>query len=100
MKIILEVEQIDYAGIAAKALPLVRDKLKGMEGTMAKMLGGIASMPEPVVRATINAMPQDTKDQMVTYLINHNKDKIISAAQSFAEKQGFELNISRVSVEQ
>ena len=99
MKIVLEVGEVDYAGIAERALPMVRDKLKEMDGAVPKMLGGLASLPGPVVRATINALPQDSKDQMVAFLINHNAEKLISAAQSFAEKQGVGLTITSVSVE-
>ncbi len=100
MKFTLEIGQIDYAAVAEKLLPLVRDKLQTMDGPMAKMLSGIASLPAPVVRGTINALPESTKNQMVSYLINHNKDKIISAAQSSAEKQGIDLTIDGITVEE
>ena len=100
MKIVLDVGQLDYAAIAEKALPLLRDKLKTMEGPMATMLSGIASLPPAVIRATINALPDSTKDQMVSYLINHNAERLISSAQSFAEKQGIALTVNSVSVEE
>ena len=70
MKFTLEIGQIDYAAVAEKLLPLVRDKLQTMDGPMAKMLSGIASLPAPVVRGAINALPESTKNQMVSYLIN------------------------------
>lgn len=100
MKILLGVDEIDYAGILEKFLPIIRDKLKDMDGAMPKMLSGLAALSGPVVRGTINALPQDTKDQMVAYLINHNGEKIIAAAQSFTANQGIGLTITSLSVEQ
>ena len=96
MKLVLDVGQVDYAAIAEKAMPLLRDKAKEMDGPM-KIL---ATLPAPLVRKTIETLPESAKDQMVAYLVNHNKDKIISAAQNFAEKQGFSITINSVSVEE
>ena len=100
MKLTLEIGQIDYASVVEKALPLLKDKLKTMEGPMAKMLSGIAALPPSVIRGTINALPESTRNQMVSYLVNHNADKIISAAQNFAEKQGVGLTIDGITVEE
>ena len=100
MKITLEIGKIDYAAVAEWALPMLKDKLGTMDGPMAKMLSGIASLPPSVVRATINALPESTRNQMVAYLVNHNGEKIISAAQSFAEKQGVSLTIDGITVEE
>lgn len=100
MKLTLEIGKIDYAAVAEKALPLLKDKLAAMDGPMAKMLSGIASLPPAVIRGTINALPESTRNQIVSFLINHNAEKIISAAQSFAEKQGVPLAIDGITVEE
>lgn len=53
-----------------------------------------------MIRGTINALPESTRNQIVSFLINHNAEKIISAAQSFAEKQGVPLAIDGITVEE
>lgn len=100
MKIVLDVGQIDYAAIAVKALPLLRDRIRDMDGPAARMLGSLASLPEPLVRTTVAAMPESTKDQMVAYLVNSNEERIIAATQSFAEKQGICLAVNSIRVEE
>ncbi len=100
MKIILEAGEIDYAGILIKFMPMIRDKLKDLDGAMPKMIGGLTALPAPVVRGAVNALPQDTKDQMVAYLINHNGEKILSAAQGFAEKQGISIAFNSITAEE
>lgn len=100
MKIILEAGEIDYAGILIKFMPMIRDKLKDLDGAMPKMIGGLAALPAPVVRGAVNALPQDTKDQMVAYLINHYGEKILSAAQGFAEKQGISIAFNSITAEE
>lgn len=100
MKLTLEIGKIDYAAVAEWALPMLKDKLGTMDGPLAKMLSGIASLPPSVIRGTINALPESTRNQIVSFLINHNAEKIISAAQNFAENQGVSLTIDGITVEE
>ena len=45
MEIRIIVDEINYSEVVTKCLPLVRDKLKEKEGTLPKVVSGLASLP-------------------------------------------------------
>ncbi|MBR4027152.1 MAG: hypothetical protein IKJ01_06295 [Lachnospiraceae bacterium] len=99
MEIRLKLDNIDYGELAVKMLPLVGDKLKESDNTVAKLLSGVAKMPPSIIKTTVNALPQETKDEVVALLINKNKDKIKRLFMDFANTKGIDFDILDIEVD-
>ena len=100
MEIRLTIEEIDYAGLAEAVMPIAKAKLKDSGSPIPTLLSGIASLPAGMIKAVVNGLPQDSKDQMAVFLINSYKEKLISAAEHFGEENGVVLKIADVQAEQ
>ena len=99
MEIRLKLDNIDYGELAVKMLPLVGDKLKESDNTVAKLLSGVAKMPPSIIKTTVNALPQETKDEVVALLINKNKNKIKRLFMDFANTKGIDFDILDIEVD-
>ncbi len=98
MKIILEVDDIDYGQLAEKLLPIAREKMGGSNaGGVGGMLKSLMDLPAPLVKAMVNAMPQ--KEQKLAQLAEQYGDKLAGAAQGFLEKQGLSAKVTGIRVE-
>ena len=98
MEIKIKVDYINYGELVTILLP----KLGGLSkdnGIKDKMLKAIASLPSGPTKAMVDALPQDTKDEIAAYLISKNKDNIIKAATQYAESNGVSITVSDIEVE-
>ena len=96
MKIILEVDDIDYGALAEKLLPIAREKMGSASGAMGA-LKSLMDLPAPLVKAMVNAMPD--KEQKLAQLAGQYGDKLAGAAQGFLEKQGLSAKVTGIRVE-
>ena len=99
MQIKLNVHNIDYGSLAVSLLPMIGDKLKQHENPAIRLLSGVAKMPPAIIRGTIDRLPQETKDEVVALLINHNEERLKAALTSFAQNQGISFEISGIEVD-
>lgn len=99
MEIKLKIEDIDYGSLAAAILPQLKNMLVGRTDPVSKMLSSIALLPPALIKKTINALPAETKEDMVKYLINAKRDSILAAAEKFAENKGIPIHFSDLSVD-
>lgn len=94
MELKLKLDNIDYGKLAVKLLPLVAPiNLEGSTDMAGKLLNGVAKMPPVLIESTINALPQETKDELAALLINKNKERMKDTFISFAEAKGIGFDI-------
>ncbi len=99
MEIRIIVDEINYSDVVTKCLPLVRDKLKDKDGTLPKVISGLANLPPSMAAAMLEALPQETKDEVAALLINKNKERLIAKAEEYAAKNDIALKISDLIIE-
>lgn len=99
MKITLELSDIDYGKLVEQFLPMVKDTLSEADGIGMAILSKIAAMPPSFAKKMVDILPQDTKDDIAVLLLNKNKEKIVSAALDYAEKNNLSFKIDQVTVE-
>lgn len=99
MKIALSIRDIDYESIIDQAVPLVKEKVKSDNSVLLKMISGILTMPGDIPNKMLSALPQETKDELVVYLINSNKGKIAELLQNTLANKGIELRIDDIEIE-
>lgn len=98
MKIALNINNIDYDSIIEQSIPLLKEKAKADNNVLLKTISGILSLPGDIPRKMLNALPQETKDELVVYLINSNKDKIAELLQNTLADKGFALQIDDIEI--
>lgn len=99
MKLTLHLDEINYNSIIEQAIPFLKEKAKKDNNVLLKTLSGILSMPGDIPKKMLNALPQETKDELVVYLINTNRDKIAEWLQNALMNKGFDLSIGNIEVE-
>lgn len=99
MEIKLTVENIDYASLIEKLLPLVGDKLQESDGVVEKLLANLTKVPSYLIKATVNAFPQETKDDMVAFLVNKNRENIEEILMDSLRQKGITMQISNIEIE-
>lgn len=99
LEIRLVIGSIDYGGLVVKVLPLVRDKLAGAIGPAAQLLSKLSGAMPTQIQGMLAFLPQSIKDEAVAYLLNQNRERIISLFSAAAQKHGVEFNISDLTVE-
>ncbi|MBR3995591.1 MAG: hypothetical protein IKI97_09970 [Clostridia bacterium] len=98
MKITLNINNIDYESIIDQSIPLLKEKAPADNNILLKTISGILSMPGDIPKKMLNALPQETKDELVVYLINSNKDKIAELLQNTLANKGIELRIDDIEI--
>ena len=100
MEIKLKVNRINYGDLAAWCLPMLSDKLAKEEGAMAALLSKVAAMSPGVARGVLNALPEETKNELAVYLLNRNKEQILSGVTRYLQQQGVDVEFGDLSVEE
>jgi len=95
MEIKAKIGNIDYTNIIKNALPLLKEK---NDSKIMGIISGIINMPGDLPMKMISAMPQETKDELVAYIINSKKEKFINIITESLEKKGFPIEISDLEI--
>ena len=99
MKITLNINNIHYESIIDQLTPLLKVRAKADNNILLKTISGILSMPGDIPKKMLNALPQETKDELIVYLINSNKGKIAELLQNTLANKGFALQIDDIEIE-
>lgn len=93
MEIKIQIDDIDYAALVDAALPLLKDKLAKPGAAVPQLIGNILNLPSGMVKAVVNRLPEDKKNQLAAALINGNKEKIIATVEHTARDSGVRIRI-------
>ena len=98
MKITMKIQDIHYGDVAVQAFPLLAEKLPAEDTAMNKLLRAIAHLPEDVVYSLFDAIPQQEKNEIVSLLVQENKEKILAYATQFLQEQRIGLTLQNLAV--
>lgn len=98
MKITMNIQDIHYGDVAVQAFPLLTEKLSPEDTAMNKLLRAIAHLPENVVYSLFDAIPQQEKNEIVSLLVQENKEKILAYATQFLLEQRISLTMQNLAV--
>lgn len=93
MQIKAEIGNIDYDNIIKNALPILKEK---NDSKIMKIISGIINIPGELPLKMISAIPQETKNELVAYIINYKKEAIIGIITESLSKKGFPVEISDI----
>lgn len=95
MQIKAKIEKIDYDNIIKNALPILKEK---SDSKIMNIISGIINMPGELPLKMISAIPQETKNELVAYIINSKKEAIINIITESLSKRGFPVEISDIEI--
>ena len=99
LELSVAVSNLDYAALASKYLPLVRDGLIVQENPITAMLAALLKLPGMLLVGAISKIPQTKKDEAVAYLINKNSGAIIEKIEGLLQKQDIHIKFENLKVE-
>lgn len=98
MKITMNIQDIHYGDVAVQAFPLLAEKLPAEDTAMNKLLRAIAHLPEDVVYSLFDAIPQQEKNEIVSLLVQENKEKLLAYVTQFLQEQRISLTMQNLAV--
>lgn len=99
MELSIAVSNLNYASLAAKYLPMVRNSFIVDENPATAILTALLILPGMLLYGALAKIPQDKKDETVAYLVNKNKDKIIAKIEDMLVKQDIHIHLADLKVE-
>lgn len=95
MEIKVKIDNIDYDTIIKNALPLLKEKT---DSKIVKIVAGIIDMPGELPLKMISTIPQDTKNELVAYIVNLKKDAIANIITEGLRKKGFPVEVGEFEI--
>ena len=89
MRIILEVDNVDYAAIIRMLLPYVKEQ--DIPSLLKPVLDNAAT--PGVLENFLRLIPKDTQDNIVLGLVKKNKDRIIRKGQKLVDDFGIKGDV-------
>lgn len=77
MKITFRIREISYGDAMCRAVPILREKLEGRGTSSAKIFLQLLKLPPEVIRAALDAMPEEEKKDLALPLISEYKDRLL-----------------------
>lgn len=93
------ISNLNYAALATKYLPLIRDNLIVGENPAMEMLSAVLKLPGMLLYGALAKIPQSKKDEAVAYFINKNKDRIIAKLEEMMANQDIHIRLGDLKVE-
>lgn len=99
IEIKLQLDDIDYSGIAELAMPIVKENLSGKGSFLGNLVGN--HIPESALNGALNGflnvLTPEQKDDVALKLINKYQDKIVDILQKTASNHGVNLKVKGLS---
>lgn len=98
MKITMKIQDIRYGDVAVQALPVLAEKLPPEDTAMNKLFRAVAHLPEDVVYSLFDAISQQEKNEIVSLLVQENKETILAYTTQFLQEQRIDLTLQNLAV--
>lgn len=98
MNITLKIKDISYGDAAVRLMPVLRDNIPISDDAVGKMIQSVMTIPEDIIRCTVDAIPMEKKNEIISLLVAENREKIIAAAEQFLRQHAIELAVTDVQL--
>lgn len=94
----IQIDRIDYGGLAQQALPTVLERLQSTKGDSkaVQALQGLRHLPADAMKMMLNAMPQDVKDSIALAILKSYQEEIAARVNKLAAQKGVELSVTGI----
>ena len=98
MKITFRIREISYGDAMCRAVPSLREKLEGRGTSSAKIFLQLLKLPPEVIRAALDAMPEEEKKDLALLLISEYKDRLLQGISRLLAKNGISASVDDLTV--
>jgi len=100
IEIKVAIDNIQYGDLAKQFIPQLTEHLQKAkpDNKIIHMLAKMQNMPGAIAKQMLDALPQDTKDELAVYFINQNKETLLSVLGNFMEGKGIKADVTDFSV--
>lgn len=98
MKVIIELDELNYDELIDVLLPVLKKQAEESGNLGLKMLSGVLNMPGDIPHKMLGALSQEKKNEILEYLMVHNKEKIKEKLEESLKKTGISAGIRDVNV--
>ncbi len=101
LKIDFLFNELDYESVLSELLRIMLEsnlKKDGEIGDTSRYILDLEEVPYNMLKAALETLPQEQKDEIVTKLLRINKNKIISLINNLAEKNNIKAELSSMNV--
>lgn len=100
MEVKIQIDRIDYGGVARRALPIVLERLSAAheDSKLIPLLQKLGDMPGGAAQSVLNVLPQRTKDQIAAAMLESCRDELAGLINDFAAKKGFDITVSNITL--
>ena len=95
MEIKIKLDNIDYDTIIKNALPLLKEQ---NDSKVMGIILGIFNLPGDLAMKMISAIPQEKKNELITYIINQKKETIANNIMNSLADKGFPVEIKDIEI--
>lgn len=94
------VSDVDYSGAVDVLLPILLEKVSANPNYtfLSSIVKKAEKLPAAAAKAALNALPQDTKDELAAVCLNYYGDDISRILISMAEQKNIYLKVQKVEV--
>ena len=98
IELTLGMAEIDYNAFVMSAYPKIRNKLEASEkyGKLFALADSLGEDFEKALRAALEVLPQEKKDEIFSCIVSIYEDEIVSLANSFAAEKEMKLTFAGI----
>ncbi len=100
MKLTVKVEEINCSDLAVRLLPLLYQATEGREDTKSRLISAVAQLPEELLRQMFDAIPEETKRDLLSSGIAEYQEKLLQAANQLLADGRIGLHLAALAADE
>lgn len=98
MELKIKVKDLDYDGLIKAAIPILKENAGTSDSNGLKFIANVLKLPGELPLKILSALSQEKKDEIVVYLVNRYKEKIVEWVQDNLKEKGFSIEIDDIEI--
>ena len=98
MELKIKVKDLNYDSLIRAAIPILKEGAESSDSNGLKFIANILKLPGDLPIKMLSGLSQERKDEIVVYLVNHYKEKIIEWVQNGLKEKGFIIEIDDIEI--
>lgn len=95
----INISEVDYSAAADVLMPVLLDRLSASASPLASLaLGRAKGVSASAVKAALEVLPQETKDELAAACLNHYSGEISKLMVTMAQQKGLKVQVTGVEV--
>ena len=98
MELKIKVKDLNYDSLIRAAIPILKESAESSDSNGLKFIANTLKLPGDLPIKMLSGLSQERKDEIVVYLVNHYKEKIVEWGQNSLKEKGFIIEIDDIEI--